>query len=30
MKFLLAAKKLIIFLMIFSNNALYKLLSKVT
>jgi len=29
-KLLLVAKKLIIFLIIFSNNALYKLLSKVT
>jgi len=29
-KFLLAAEKLIIFLMLFSNNSLYKLLSKVT
>ena len=29
-KLLLAAKKLVIFLIIFSNNALYKLLSKVT
>ena len=29
MKFLSAAKKLIIFLMIFCNNALYKLLSEV-
>jgi len=29
-KLLLAAKKLLIFLMIFSNNSLYRLLSKVT
>jgi phosphoserine aminotransferase len=29
-KLLSAAKKLVIFLIIFSNNALYKLLSKIT
>ena len=29
-KLLLAAEKLIIFLIIFSNNSLYRLLSKVT